>query len=67
MIIYIVLAFIGSAVLDDFQFTYWAARAYPPGRIPVFMMGCVLALRSMYGNDNDSQRLCCIKCCKKYD
>ena len=64
MIIYIVLAFIGSAVLDDFQFTYWAARAYPPGRIPVFMMGCVLALRSMYGNDNDSQRLCCIKCCK---
>ena len=64
MIIYIVLAFIGSAVLDDFQFTYWAARAYPPGRIPVFMMGCVLALRSMYGNDNDSQRLCCIKCCE---
>ena len=64
MIIYIVLAFIGSEVLYDFQFTYWAARAYPPGRIPVFMMGCVLALRSMYGNDNDSQRLCCIKCCE---
>ena len=49
MIIYFALLIWGQIVSPNIA--YWTARAFPPGRTPVFMMGCVLALRSIYGNE----------------
>merc|ERR1711907_394401 len=63
MIIYFALLIWGAIVSPNIA--YWTARAFPLGRTPVFMMGCVLALRSIYGNENDSRRICCIACCRK--
>ena len=63
MIIFFALFIWGQMVSPNIA--YWTARAFPPGRTPLFMMGCVLALRSIYGNENDSRRICCIACCRK--
>ena len=64
LIIFFSIVDFGLFYLHNVQFAYWTARSYPPSRLPVFMMGCVLALRSMYGNENDSVRIYCTCCCK---
>ena len=64
MVIFYSIVDFGILYLNNFDFAYWTARSFPPSRLPVFMMGCVLALRSMYGNENDSVRIYFTCCCK---
>jgi peptidoglycan/LPS O-acetylase OafA/YrhL len=64
LIIFFSIVDFGILYLNNFDFAYWTARSFPPSRLPVFMMGCVLALRSLYGNENDSVRIYFTCCCK---
>ncbi len=64
LIIFFSIVDFGILYLNNFDFAYWTARSFPPSRLPVFMMGCVLALRSLYGNENDSVRIYFTCCCR---
>eukprot|EP00439_Symbiodinium_sp_Y106_P069380 s810_g11.t3 len=43
------LVCIGLFWLNNFEWSYWSARAWPLSRIPVFAMGCLAAVERIHG------------------
>ena len=62
---------------SDSGFGYWVGRAFPLGRLPVFMMGCMLASERMHGDWKPGATrsgedifqlnltICCPNCCDR--
>jgi len=48
----------GSLWVENDGWAYWTARAWPFGRLPVFVMGCLAALERAHG-DEAAQGTCC--------
>ena len=49
------LAAAGAALATSTEFGYWTARAWPFSRIPVFVLGCLMAVERMHPADGGSR------------
>ncbi|CAJ1328202.1 unnamed protein product [Effrenium voratum] len=49
---------LGLFGIDNFNWAYWTARAWPLSRVPVFAMGCLAAVERLHGGGNFTP-FCC--------